>query len=550
MDTLSENCRPSFTYVPPGLDQLRSVMVLVKQWNGIDIPQPFTRTVPRTMPVCHLYQDVYSWVVYRTSQQVGTRVLPANLLIDLPRFNLALLDRRRLESTCRDQVYSILPVYKRLAQIPTLTLNMLSRQNGGRLPSNSNSPLDGAELQTLAMLDFVSATEARVSRGMFQSMTLVNAMALRRRFTVPHATSPVNTSSTPVQPDLPGQSLAISAMPVATMSEQDTPDAMVNVMVRSLKGLRGSGYLDDDMSTLCRPMRVSMSIRDFHDEIAADLSFPSSWFDRRESGQPLVLTTFGSTRMNRNSLAPLSSLLSSDSSPDAASLLTVNISARILGGKGGFGSQLRAAGGRMSSRKNRNQTAEQQNASNRNLDGRRIRTVTEAKNLATYLAMKPDMDKKEREEKRKRWEAVVEAAERKEDELKKGKGGNVRLDGQWVEQKEEVETKTRDAVLAAMKAGLIGNEAILFERTGSESSNDAEGDSDEGREADASGSSASSGGEERATASKPAPAVPATRTFFGWDEDDEDMSDEEDAESEEDEDAVPAAYEGKGKGKA
>lgn len=204
----------------------------------------------------------------------------------------------------------------------------------------------------------------------------------------------------------------------------------------------------------------------------------------------------------------------------------------------------------MSSRKNRNQTAEQQNASNRNLDGRRIRTVTEAKNLATYLAMKPDMDKKEREEKRKRWEAVVEAAERKEDELKKGKGGNVRLDGQWVEQKEEVETKTRDAVLAAMKAGLIGNEAILFERTGSESSNDAEGDSDEGREADASGSSASSGGEERATASKPAPAVPATRTFFGWDEDDEDMSDEEDAESEEDEDAVPAAYEGKGKGKA
>jgi hypothetical protein len=45
---------------------------------------------------------------------------------------------------------------------------------------------------------------------------------------------------------------------------------------------------------------------------------------------------------------------------------------RLLGGKGGFGSQLRAAGGRMSSRKTGN------NASCRDLNGRRLSTVKEA----------------------------------------------------------------------------------------------------------------------------------------------------------------------------
>lgn len=235
-------------------------------------------------------------------------------------------------------------------------------------------------------------------------------------------------------------------------------------------------------------------------------------------------------------------------------MVTLLLTPATLGGKGGFGSQLRAAGGRMSSRKNKRnaQTEEQRNGSNRNLDGRRIRTITEAKNLATYLAMKPDMDKKEREEKRKRWEAVIDAAERREDEVKRGKGGNVRLDGQWVEQKEEVEAKTRDAVLAAMKAGLIGNEAPMLERTGSETSASAEERDSDGVMMEEEATSSSSDAEE-ATSSKPTPAsaAPSSRTFFGWDEDDEDMSDEEDDEEEgQSEEHAPAAYEGKGKGKA
>ena len=106
----------------------------------------------------------------------------------------------------------------------------------------------------------------------------------------------------------------------------------------------------------------------------------------------------------------------------------------------------------MSSRKKRNNT--DPNGSNRNLDGRRLRTITEAKNLAAYLATKPDMDRKEKEERRKRWETVVEMAEKKEDDMRKGIGSDGRrrgLSDEWVESKEEVGEGVRNAVAAAMK---------------------------------------------------------------------------------------------------
>ncbi len=55
------------------------------------------------------------------------------------------------------------------------------------------------------------------------------------------------------------------------------------------------------------------------------------------------------------------------------SFVTLRLLPRILGGKGGFGSQLRAAGGRMSSQKTDNKDA------CRDLNGRRLSTVKEAK---------------------------------------------------------------------------------------------------------------------------------------------------------------------------
>jgi Silencing defective 2 N-terminal ubiquitin domain len=54
-------------------------------------------------------------------------------------------------------------------------------------------------------------------------------------------------------------------------------------------------------------------------------------------------------------------------------LVTLRLTPRLLGGKGGFGSQLRAAGGRMSSQKTSN------NDSCRDLSGRRLSTIKEAK---------------------------------------------------------------------------------------------------------------------------------------------------------------------------
>ena len=107
----------------------------------------------------------------------------------------------------------------------------------------------------------------------------------------------------------------------------------------------------------------------------------------------------------------------------------------------------------MSTRKRRD-NAEKATGSARNLDGRRLRTVTEAKNLAAYLAVKPDMERKEKEERRKRWEAVVEMAEKREEEMKKGIGPDKRRKGLsdvWMEAKDDAGEGVRNAVAKAMR---------------------------------------------------------------------------------------------------
>lgn len=62
---------------------------------------------------------------------------------------------------------------------------------------------------------------------------------------------------------------------------------------------------------------------------------------------------------------------------DVARLVSLRLSPAMRGGKGGFGSQLRAAGGRMSSQKTNN------NDSCRDLSGRRLSTIKEAKRCAS-----------------------------------------------------------------------------------------------------------------------------------------------------------------------
>ncbi|KAI6780399.1 uncharacterized protein J7T54_007248 [Emericellopsis cladophorae] len=206
--------------------------------------------------------------------------------------------------------------------------------------------------------------------------------------------------------------------------------------------------------------------------------------------------------------------------------LSLRLSVPLCGGKGGFGSQLRAAGGRMSSKKKRNQ---EDHGSSRNLDGRRLRTVNEAKALAEYLAIKPEMDKKEKDKRRERWEQVVEAAERKQAEIKNG--GEGRLDGKWVDDKEESNERTRDAVLAAMKAGNY-TDNLLATSAGSSSS----GTSQKHSESEEGGSPSS---QESTPLTKPAETEKTAKgkgkapAFFGFDDDDDEfMSSDDDEETE------------------
>jgi hypothetical protein len=227
----------------------------------------------------------------------------------------------------------------------------------------------------------------------------------------------------------------------------------------------------------------------------------------------LILTTTSNKQLLHDSDAPISTYLSSSDDD----FLPLRLSVPVCGGKGGFGSQLRAAGGRMSSRKKRNQGDD--NASSRNLDGRRLRTVTEAKALAEYLAVKPDMDRKEKERKRKRWEQVVEMADRRQEEIKNGKG---RLDGKWVEAKEDSLEMTRHAVASAMKSIYPDNPAEAS--SGSASS----GDDDDMDGDGAPAASSSKPPKPAVSASVAKPSAKALK-FAGFDEDDEFMSADEDA---------------------
>ncbi|KAG9767670.1 hypothetical protein ABEF93_005906 [Exophiala dermatitidis] len=218
---------------------------------------------------------------------------------------------------------------------------------------------------------------------------------------------------------------------------------IVNVLLDSFPGLSLP-------PTVCLPLTASSTAAELLDTIAALL--PSSLLQSNR----LVITSTSNRPIYASSTTTVADLSASSSCRQTSStaILPLRLSASLIGGKGGFGSQLRAAGGRMSSRKKR-QNAELATGSARNLDGRRLRTITEAKNLATYLATKPEMDRKEKEERRKRWEQVIELAEQREADMRAGKGPDGRRKGlsdEWVEEKEEVGENVRNAVKAAMLA--------------------------------------------------------------------------------------------------
>ncbi|KAI0703816.1 telomere stability and silencing-domain-containing protein [Cytidiella melzeri] len=127
-------------------------------------------------------------------------------------------------------------------------------------------------------------------------------------------------------------------------------------------------------------------------------------------------------------------------------LMTLRLIPRLRGGKGGFGSQLRAAGGRMSSQKTSN------NDSCRDLSGRRLSTIKEAKRLAEYIESEP-IRKKAQQEAQK---AKLEALEKKLGiDRSTGAGPSEplagkkhRMDDEYVEQSKELVDNVKSAVAA------------------------------------------------------------------------------------------------------
>ncbi|KAK4216150.1 telomere stability and silencing-domain-containing protein [Rhypophila decipiens] len=312
-------------------------------------------------------------------------------------------------------------------------------------------------------------------------------------------------------------------------------DSKINVFVTSFAG---TGL----PPTLSLALPPSTTI----DELCSELD---ERLPKGASTSRLIVTTISNKQVPRFSASPISSLISNkvdnlENEDTNNDFLTLRLSLPMCGGKGGFGSQLRAAGGRMSSKRKKNQNGVEENGSSRNLDGRRLRTVTEAKALAEYLAIKPEMDRQEKEKRMARWAEIVEITERKQHEIKYGTKGQ--LDGKWVREKEETGEQTREAVLAALKAGGYKDNLALLSGSsyGSRTSEEAlkdiseeeeeESEEDEENAADSSSSSKSLIPPLGAQAAGSGPSAAqkgkaSAKTFFGFDEEDEFMSsDEED----------------------
>ncbi|KAI0556050.1 telomere stability and silencing-domain-containing protein [Xylaria curta] len=252
--------------------------------------------------------------------------------------------------------------------------------------------------------------------------------------------------------------------------------------------------------TLSFPLPSTSTTSDLRDHITKRLPQTDARF---------IITTISNKQLIHGSKQHIADLCSANDD-----FVSLRLSLPLCGGKGGFGSQLRAAGGRMSSKKKKNQGDE--NGSSRNLDGRRIRTINEAKALAEYLAIKPDMEQKEKAKRRERWQQIVDAAEEKEHQIKNNTKG--RVSGKWVEDKEEAGERTREAVLAAIKNGNY-KDNLLSTSHGSTSNEDIDEDPTSGDEDAGKESSGSSSPTTKAPTKKP-----PTRAFAGFDEDDEFMS--------------------------
>ncbi|KAL9079026.1 MAG: hypothetical protein Q9159_007747 [Coniocarpon cinnabarinum] len=288
-------------------------------------------------------------------------------------------------------------------------------------------------------------------------------------------------------------------------------EATITVLLTTFPGL-------DLPRTLSLPLPTTTTLQDLHVRILSYL--PSSI-----NPSTLLLTTSASRRVppTHVPISTLQSTTTTSASLNHNTTLSLSLRPRTYGGKGGFGSQLRAAGGRMSTKKKNGKAPPN---SNRNLDGRRMRTIDEAKKLTEYLAVRPEMDRKEKQERYERWTAIVESSARKEEEMREGKGR--KGDGEWISEKEAVEERVR----LEIARGLAGGVEDKHEDQGKEEGMGSDV-SEVGSGASASESSADAEARELETdveKRNQGDVKGKGKMIWGWDkdDDDEDTSEDED----------------------
>ncbi|WWC97728.1 hypothetical protein V866_004613 [Kwoniella sp. B9012] len=168
-------------------------------------------------------------------------------------------------------------------------------------------------------------------------------------------------------------------------------------------------------------------------------------------------------RTTSSILSPSTSISSLQHNENTNHPINIHVCARLLGGKGGFGSQLRAAGGRMSTGKATNMD------SCRDLSGRRLGTIKEAQRQAELLESAPALRAKLQAEEKSKLEALErklgisqpDSPEEGEGSGSKRKVDDVNLeelaakkykfeDNKFLEESREINESVRNAVSKAM----------------------------------------------------------------------------------------------------
>lgn len=118
---------------------------------------------------------------------------------------------------------------------------------------------------------------------------------------------------------------------------------------------------------------------------------------------------------------------------------------RLFGGKGGFGSMLRAIGAQIEKTTNREAC--------RDLSGRRLRDINEEKRLKTWIAQQVEREKEANERRQKKLERLVQTPKH---EFK---------DENYEQDRSALPEKVEDALEQGLKASSSGNKRKIVDKT-------------------------------------------------------------------------------------